>query len=96
MGVAENIDALLVKFDITAEALARIADVQPPTVSCWRHGVIPREEPIKRIVEFFDLSRDDIVSDRYGLAAKSMDAFPPTPSSPAPCRSRRESTARAP
>lgn len=76
MGVAENIDALLVKFDITAEALARIADVQPPTVSRWRHGAVPREEPIKRITEFFNLTRDDIVSDKYGLAAKEHGYSP--------------------
>lgn len=70
MGVAENIDALLVKFDITAESLARIAGVQPPTVSRWRHGAMPREEPINRMVEYFGLERDDIVSDAFGLAAK--------------------------
>ncbi len=70
MGVAENIDALLVKFDITAEALARIAEVQPPTVSRWRHGAVPREEPIRKMADFFGLTRDDIVSDKYGLAAK--------------------------
>lgn len=70
MGVAENIDALLVKFDITAESLARIAGVQPPTVSRWRHGAMPREEPINKMIEYFGLERDDIVSDAFGLAAK--------------------------
>ena len=70
MGVAENIDALLVKFDITAESLERIEGVQPPTVSRWRHGAMPREEPINRMVEYFGLERDDIVSDAFGLAAK--------------------------
>ncbi|MEG0759423.1 MAG: XRE family transcriptional regulator [Gordonibacter sp.] len=79
MGVAENIDALLVKFDITADSLARIAEVQPPTVSRWRRGVMPREEPIKKIADFFNLKRDDIVSDSYGLAAKEHGTIPTLP-----------------
>ena len=88
MGVAENIDALLVKFDITAESLARIAGVQPPTVSRWRHGAMPREEPIKRITDYFGLERDDIVSDAFGLAAKEhgcgvKESIRPIPSSAA-------------
>ena len=31
---------------------------------------MPREEPISRMVEYFGLERDDIVSDAFGLAAK--------------------------
>lgn len=45
MGVPENIDALLVKFDINQDCLARIAGVAPSAVTRWRNGVMPREEP---------------------------------------------------
>jgi repressor LexA len=75
MGIAENIDALLVRYDIPQSTLARIAGVEPATVSRWRHGVIPREEPIRKIVDYFPgLTRDDIVSDSAGLAAKEHSA----------------------
>lgn len=37
---------------------------------------MPREEPVKRIADFFGLERDDIVSDSYGLAAKEHGRIP--------------------
>lgn len=79
MGVPENIDALLVKFDINQDCLARIAGVAPSAVTRWRNGAIPREEPIRKIVEHFGLTRDDIVSDSLGLAAKEHGASLPIP-----------------
>ncbi|MBS5147327.1 MAG: LexA family transcriptional regulator [Collinsella intestinalis] len=38
MGIPKNIDALLVKFDLKPESLARIAGVSTATVSRWRTG----------------------------------------------------------
>ena len=35
MGIPENIDALLVKYDINQDHLARIADVTPGAVTGW-------------------------------------------------------------
>lgn len=70
MGIAENIDALLVKYDITQDHLARVAKVTPGAVTGWRKGAHPREDAIKNICEHFGLDRDDIVSDGRGLAAK--------------------------
>lgn len=70
MGVPENIDALLVKFDINQDGLARIADVAPSAVSRWRKGAMPRMSAIKRICDEFNLTEDDILSDVAGLAAK--------------------------
>ena len=70
MGVPENIDALLVKYDITQDHLARIANVTPGAVTGWRKGSTPREDALKNICEKFGLERDDILSDSYGLAAK--------------------------
>ena len=70
MGLPENIDALLVKFDINQDALARVAEVSPSTVTRWRHGSQIRREPLAKICAHFGLTEDDLVSDAYGLAAK--------------------------
>lgn len=77
MGVPENIDALLVKFDITQDYLARIAGVTPGAVTGWRKGSIPRDDAIDNICSHFGLEKDDITSDRYGLAAKEHGGFNP-------------------
>ena len=70
MGIPENIDALLVKYDITQEALARIAKVDPSSVTRWRTGSQIRKANLDRILEYFDLTEDDILSTEAGLAAK--------------------------
>ena len=70
MGLPENIDALLVKHDMTQDALARIADVSPSSVTRWRHGAQIRNEPLDKICKYFGLERDDLLSDSAGFAAK--------------------------
>ena len=75
MGLPENIDALLVKHDLTQEALARIAGVTPGSVTGWRKGSRPRKEAISRLCEYFNISEDDLVSDQYGLAAKEHGRY---------------------
>lgn len=75
MGIPENIDALLVKFDITQEALARIAGVAPSSVNGWRNGAVPRKNAIERMCKALEISRDDIMSDEYGLAAKERGRY---------------------
>lgn len=76
MGIPENIDALLVKYDITQEALARIAKVAKSSVSHWRlDGMRPRDEAVQNICDYFGLIPDDILSDHYGLAAKEHGRF---------------------
>lgn len=69
MGVAENIDALLVKYDITQESLARVAGISQAAVSGWRHGKKPSNSSLHKICDYFGLEPNDILSDRYGLAA---------------------------
>lgn len=88
MGIPENIDALLVKFDITQEALARIAGVAPSSVNGWRNGAVPRKNAIERMCQALEITRDDIMSDEFGLAAKEHGRVPsgaklPTESRPA-------------
>lgn len=70
MGIAENIDAILVKFDINQDALARIAGVTGGAVSGWRKGARPRQSAIDNICKHLPLTEDDIMSDSAGLAAK--------------------------
>lgn len=79
MSVPENIDALLVKYDITQEALARIAGVTPGSITGWRKGAQPRMAAIRKICDYFSLSEDDILSDKYGLAAKEHGLFVDAP-----------------
>ena len=76
MGIPENIDALLVKYDINQDHLARIADVTPGAVTGWRKGSTPRKDAVRNICDYFNLSEDDILSENYGLAAKEYGDFP--------------------
>lgn len=78
MTVAENIDALLVRFDINAQTLAKVLDVNPATVHKWRHGSIPREDQIAKMCDYFLIDRDDIMSDAAGLAAKEHGRIAPS------------------
>lgn len=87
MGIPENIDALLVKFDITQEALARIAGVAPSSVNGWRNGAVPRKNAIEKMCQALEITRDDIMSDEFGLAAKEHGRVPfgaKLPSEPRP------------
>ena len=76
MGIPENIDALLVKYDINQDHLARIADVTPGAVTGWRKGSTPSKDAVRNICDYFNLSEDDILSENYGLAAKEYGDFP--------------------
>jgi len=69
MGIPENIDALLVKYDITQESLARVAGISQAAVSGWRHGKKPSNSSLRKICDHFGLEPNDILSDRYGLAS---------------------------
>lgn len=71
MGVPENIDVLLERFDVTQEALARIAGVSPSSVSNWRRDQMPRVGAVNKICEHFGLTWDDIMSNSLGLATKA-------------------------
>lgn len=92
MGIPENIDALLVKFDITQEALARIAGVAPSSVNGWRNGAVPRKNAIERMCKELEITRDDIMSDEYGLAAKEHGRVLSLPKGAMPVYSSGEAT----
>ncbi len=70
MGLPENIDALLAKYDISQEYLARIAEVAPSAVSRWRRGSGIRKNSVDLICEHFNITPDDLLSDSIGLAAQ--------------------------
>lgn len=92
MGLPENIDALLVKHDITQEALARIAGVTPGSVTGWRKGSHPRKDAIANICSYFNISEDDLLSDSYGLAAKEHGRSLGVPSGAIPVVASEEAT----
>lgn len=93
MGLPENIDALLVKFDINQEALARVAGVAPSSVTRWRNGAQMRKDSLEKICSYFNLTEDDLLSDGYGLAAKEHGRITDLPADAIPAR---PSTATAP
>lgn len=82
MGVAENIDALLVKYDITQEALGRIAGISQAAVSGWRHGKKPSNSSVRKLCDYFGLEPNDILSDKYGLAQQEHNPRRPFSSIP--------------
>lgn len=85
MGIPENIDALLTKYDIQQSTLAGIAGVTPATVSRWRGGTTNiRTENLDRICNHFGLTHDDILSTVAGLAAKEHGRYPLPPGAIAP------------
>lgn len=79
MGIPENIDALLVKFDLKPESLARIAGVSTATVSRWRTRQTDniRKANLDRICDQLELTPDDILSSSAGLAAKEHGLYCP-------------------
>ena len=71
MGFSKNLEELMRKLDVTQEEIAKSAGVTPGAVSGWRRGAQPRKEALRNLCEKFDLSEDDLISDEFGLAAKS-------------------------
>ena len=76
MGLPENIDALLVKFDINADQLARVAGVDKSSVTRWRQGSQMRKATLGKICAYFELTEDDLLSTENGLAAKEHGHIP--------------------
>lgn len=70
MGLPENIDALLVKFEINSDQLARVAGVDKSSVTRWRQGSQMRKATLKKVCDYFNLTEDDLLSTENGLAAK--------------------------
>lgn len=83
MGVAENIAALLAKFQISQNGFASSIQVSAPTVSRWRNGSMRmRHSTLERICETYDLVPDDILSDAQGLAAQMFGSHLCSPTVP--------------
>lgn len=76
MGLAENLNALLVKYDMSQEAFARLIGTSSSSVHRWRHGGQMRADTLHRICSAFDLTEDDLLSDSSGLAAKEHGRIP--------------------
>lgn len=84
MGFARNIEALILKFDITQNGLADTVKVSPATVSRWVNGSMGvRPTHVRRICEAFELKPDDLLSDDHGLAAQMDGTDKENPAAPA-------------
>ncbi len=71
MSLALNLRALLKLFDISQEAFATTIGVDSATVSRWMNdGSSIRQANVRRICKEFNLKPDDILSEKYGLAAQ--------------------------
>lgn len=83
MGVAENIAALLAKYQISQNEFAASIRVSAPTVSRWRNGSMRmRQSTLERICATYDLVPDDILSDARGLAAQLFGVHTCSPTIP--------------
>ena len=73
MGVAENIESLMYRYDINQEALARIVGVSQAAVSKWTNGGNPSNASLKILCKHFGLEPSDILSDEHGLARQPIN-----------------------
>lgn len=46
------------------------------SVNGWRNGAVPRKNAIERMCQALEITRDDIMSDEFGLAAKEHGRVP--------------------
>ena len=76
MGIPENIDALLVKYDINQVPSGTNSRRDTRSGYWLAQGLTPRKDAVRNICDYFNLSEDDILSENYGLAAKEHGDFP--------------------
>lgn len=72
--VPANIDALLIKFDMSQEELGNAVGLTQSAVSGWMHGKTPSRRTIRKLCEVFDLTPDDILSE-HGLAFREHGGY---------------------
>lgn len=70
MAIKENIEAILMEFDINQDGLARIAKVSPSSVTGWMQGSMPGKKARANMCSALGITEDDILSERSGMAAK--------------------------
>lgn len=78
MSIKDNLEALRSVYDIKPSYIAKIADVDRSTVSRWFAGTTePETKNLQAIADYFNLSLDDLRSDKHGLAAKENGTYKP-------------------
>lgn len=75
MTIKDNLEAIMLEFDINQDGLARIAKVAPSSVTGWMQGSMPSKKSRTNICNALGITEDDILSDRSGLAAKRSGRF---------------------
>ena len=64
MSIAKNISRLRSSANMTQRDFAKIAEVEPATVSQWEHGVsTPRMKSVDLLAKHFGVTRSDIVDE---------------------------------
>lgn len=72
MSIANNMKALMFKYDITQETLAKICNVTQASVSYWISGDRkPSSSCVKKICQYFNIEPSEILGER-GLAYKTF------------------------
>lgn len=75
MTIKENIEAIMMEFDINQDGLARLAEVSPSSVTGWMQGSMPGKKARANLCEALGITEDDILSERSGMAAKRSSGF---------------------
>lgn len=75
MTIKDNLEAIMLEFDINQDGLARIAKVAPSSVTGWMQGSMPSKKSRTNICNALGITEDDILSDRSGLAAKRSGRY---------------------
>ena len=70
MSFWSNCEHIMVEYDITQDAFARIVGVSPTSVHRWKEGSIPRLPTILSICKAFNVDRDDLLNGDLSLGGK--------------------------
>lgn len=77
MSIQLNLEALIESRGLKQVSFAKQIGASQPAVSTWLNGTRrPGDSVIQRICDVYKLTRDDIVSERYGLYAKMHGLAP--------------------
>ncbi|WP_304426788.1 LexA family transcriptional regulator [uncultured Adlercreutzia sp.] len=83
MSIGDNIRALRRRKGLSQAELAAQLNVAKETVSRWESGrTFIRQAHLERLVELFDISRDDIMSEEWGLGHELGTARAAAPVAP--------------
>lgn len=76
--LAENLSEIMLRKDLSQNALARKIDVSPTVVNKWCRGIsMPRNDKIDRICQALNITRADLLQDKTAAPNLSVPAAHP-------------------